>query len=341
MAFMRSENDYLILMNLDISIMETNDFYKVTLSDRIKCRQAGIQTALEYLGWNVIEPSRGDYDFSSVVKTLDLNRSAGMKTIFSIPEIRHPSWMPDEWFIKNVNGEVNRKYLSMWHYEAQDHLRNYCKLLIERFDAPDVLFIFAEGENGENVLPTTPSFYEDVALEDYRNEYGSDAVPDITYLTTYAQTKEWLRKKALTNYMMTQRFFYPHKHEIWDMKQWLYNHWSEATVNYVQPELMRMYRTFWKDANIVLLQYTYFDEAHGAENVAYVDSLKDEIPCDVIVEAHFCNGLRDTTPKAIAKGFRGQIICPTHPMIGKNNLDDGMISEIKWACDTWKRSREL
>jgi hypothetical protein len=339
MTFMRSDEDFLILMNLNVSMMGTISFYKVNLSDLIRCHQAGIRTVLEYPGWNIIEPEKGVYDFSSVERTLDINRSVGMKTIFSIPEFTYPAWMPDEWFAKNIKGEIERRYFSMWNVEAQDYLHNYCKFFIDNFDAPDVLFIFAEGENGENILPTLPSFYDDAALMDYRSKYGSDAVPDITYLTTYPQTKEWLGKKALDHFMMTERFFYPHKHEIWDMKQWLYNQWSEATINYIQPELMALYRTFWKDANIVLLQYTYFDEAHGAGNVTYVDNLKDKIPCDVIVEAHFCSGLRSTTPRAIAKGFRGQIICPTHPMSGRNSIDMQMIDDIRWSCDTWKRSK--
>jgi hypothetical protein len=87
--------------------------------------------------------------------------------------------------------------------------------------------------------------------------------------------------------------------------------------------------------SIVLLQYTYFDETHGQENENYVFDIVKDVGCDVIVEAHFCAGLKDTTPAAIAKGFRGQILCPLHPQCGQKTIEPWMLDEIRKAHELW------
>jgi hypothetical protein len=312
--------------------------YVPTLEDRIRYREAGIQTAIEYPQWYALEPSKGQYDFSHVEEILRLNREAGMKTIFAIPGFVNPEWMPDEWFIKSIEGKIDRRVLSFWNIDAQAYLIHYCVSLIKKYGAEDVLFIFSESENGENNLPTTPSFYDDHALAEYRSIYGSLAYPDINNITSYPQTKEWLRKSALAHHMELQGVFYPQKKEIWNMMQWLYDQWSKATLNFVQLELMQLYKQVWRDVEIVLLQYTFFDDAHTDENAEYVDRLMKKTPCQVIVEAHFASGLKITTPQAIAKGFRGQIICPTHPQSGKNKLEQWMLEEIKKSNELWLQS---
>ena len=91
--------------------------------------------------------------------------------------------------------------------------------------------------------------------------------------------------------------------------------------------------------DIVLLQYTYYDPSHGIENENYVNSLKNDLGCDVIVEAHYSRGLRVTAPLSIAKGFRGQIICPTHPIGGYNTFESWMFAEVEWAHNQWARGK--
>ena len=88
----------------------------------------------------------------------------------------------------------------------------------------------------------------------------------------------------------------------------------------------------------MLLQYTYYDDAHGQDNVEFVDMLRDEIGCEVIVEAMFCSGLATTTPKAIAHGFRGQVVRPAIDL-DMTSLPEHEVNAIRDSHQLWMASR--
>ena len=77
MPFLK-DDEFLILMNPNAHVsMNWGHFkplYVPTVKDRIRYRNAGIQTAVERLVWGVIEPGRGQYDFSLVEEILRMNR---------------------------------------------------------------------------------------------------------------------------------------------------------------------------------------------------------------------------------------------------------------------------
>jgi hypothetical protein len=102
---------------------------------------------------------------------------------------------------------------------------------------------------------------------------------------------------------------------------------------------LEAYRKAFDDLCLVLLQYTYFDDAHPQENEMYVDMLMNTYGCEVIVEAMFCKGLPTTTPRAIAKGFRGQIICPTHPHTHETSFKNEMVEAIRDSHIQWAKAR--
>ena len=330
-----TDTEFIILMNPNPFVLDNwcapPPIYVPTLEDRVRYRAAGIQTAVEYPMWHVMEPVKGTYDFSMIETILRLNREAGLKTIFPIHNNRFPDWMPDDWMYKNKDGAVSKDGISFWNTDAQEHNMQFYRDFLAEFSDEDVLCVLAENGYGESLLPCAPSFYDASALQDYRDKYGSSAVPDISL----PETKEWLTKTAISHIMKIQTLFHDVGGEVWNMLQLLMNQWSEATINYVQPDLLKLFREAWPDDPIILLQYTYFDDSHGQDNVDYVDMLRDISGCDVVVEAHFCAGLRMTTPLSIAKGFIGQIVSPTHPMSGKHRIEDWMFDEIAWAHNTW------
>ena len=336
------ENDeFIILMNPNLHVMDNwgapKPLYVPTLECRQRYRDAGIKTAVERPIWSEIEPKQGEYDFSTIEEMLYLNRNADQKTIFHVYTAKTPTWLPDDWIATEQDGKLTywRAALSLWNKDAQRHIEGYCKMLVDKYSAPDVMFIMGGYADNEAILPVAPAFYDRAALESYRKMFGADAFPDINS----PDTRMWLGIEVL-NYcdMMDALLYEPHK-ELWNMQQFLMNQWSPATGNYMQLSIMAGQQGKYSPLHQTLLQYTYYDHAHGKENEAHVDNIAKVTGCDVIVEAHYCKGLRETAPKSIKKGFRGQIVCPTHQQSGSALPEDWMFSEIKWAHDLWRSSR--
>src|SRR5512139_213076 len=104
MSFLR-DDEYIILMNLGTHMLQGTPV--LSLDNRKRIRDAGVQTAIEYPEWAEMEPAQGIYDFSIIERTLEVNRSVGMKTIFSVPTPFVPTWIPDEWRYRYADGTYN------------------------------------------------------------------------------------------------------------------------------------------------------------------------------------------------------------------------------------------
>jgi len=324
MNFMQSD-EFLLLMNLGHNMLQGTPV--LSLDDRKRLHDAGIRTAIEYPEWVDLEPAQGNYNFSTIDQTLDVNRLSGMKTIFSIFNPWIPEWIPDEWRPRYESGVYNTAFMSIWNKEAVEYRNNLISMLIDKYHADDVMFIQGDIDTGESVLPSY-AWYDKFALEDFG---GTPNWEDNS-------TKEWLEKSAIDFYVRTQEIFHSQFKEIWNAHQWLISKKNPASCNYLQEKILEAYKKTFEGDKLVLLQYTYFDDSHPRENEIYVDKLKDAYGCEVIAEALFCKGLPTTTPKAIAKGFRGQIICPTHPHTHESRLEGWMVENIRHSYQTWKKN---
>ena len=323
------DDEYLLLMNLGPHQLQGTPV--LTTDERKRIREVGIRTAIEYPEWADLEPAQGVYNFSFIENVLEMNRSAGMKTIFSIFNPWIPEWIPNDWRPKYQSGVYNTAFVSIWSEEGVEYKANLSSRLIEIYRADDVMFIMGDVDTGESMLPSH-AFFDEHAIKDF------GGIPNFEN----DDTKRWLEKSVLKHYVGMQEIFYRQFKEVWDAHQWLIAQLNPASMNYTQPMLLQAYRdTFGDEMSLVLLQYTYFDSSHPPENEIYVDMLKNNYNCDVIVEAMFCAGFPTTTPKSIAKGFRGQIICPTHPHTHKLRLEESMIEAIKQSNEAWKRSKGL
>ncbi|HEY9246024.1 MAG TPA: hypothetical protein VIO11_04170, partial [Candidatus Methanoperedens sp.] len=253
-----------------------------------------------------------------------------------IPGWRIPPWMPNEWRAKRENGMFESEQLSLWNEEAQNYVDTYCQLVINRYKSNDIFFFLGEFQGGESTYPPTSCFFDNATLLDYHSKFGDDGSPNITD----ANTVQWFANKIVQHHLRRAKIFYPPYKELWDCKQELMDRWSKAYGNYSQPDILEAYKREYPDANIVLLQYTYFDGAHTALEHAWVDMLVDSFKCEVIVEAMFCGGLPQTTPAAIAKGFRGQIVQPANAVGGEDFLP-WMVDNIRNSHQQWLASRGL
>lgn len=331
------ENDeFLLLQNANMSVPGFERGYSPNLDERKRFREVGIRTAIEYPSWRLNDPiSLGQFDFTHTMDIINMNREADMKTICIVAGWDLPTWIPDDWKARHKDGRYDKEVLSLWNWEAQIYTDEYYDALVDECGAKDVLFIFGEFQGGEGILPSDAPFYDASALEDYREVYGSSAYPDIENL----ETLDWYGKKAIEYHIRKQRILLQQEHkELWNMQQRLMDAWTKGFGNFVQRDIIReMREQFGDDVVITLGQFTYYDYDHyEIDNEEFVDCLAKDYNCQVFVEARFCQGLKTTTPKSIAKGFRGQIIGPTHEQSGYNHVEDWMFEEIRRSLASWK-----
>lgn len=339
MSFMVSD-EFLILQNPG-AYWKPQPPYFPTLENKATLREAGIQTSLEHLDWSIIEPEQGEYDFSSVEEKLEVNREAGIKTLFPVPGELAPAWMPNEWMLQEDSGNaemrgdaVDYRNISFWNEEAQAYLDGYLADLVLEYHASDVLFIHAENQGGEGILPCGQHMYYDpAAIEQYKEWYGTDAYPNIET----QDTLEWLQEAAIRRVLRIYDIINKHD-EVWNQQQKLMDEWSKSTINYAQKDILRSYAQYFPDSDMTLLQYTYFDDAHTEYHRMYVDSIKKEFQCNIIVEAMYCQGLPTTTPASIEKGYRGQILGVAHPIAPTHDLEDWQVDAIKESHNLWLKS---
>ena len=337
MSFLK-DDEFIILVILNPRTADyIKDMYVPTVDDRKRFIDVGMQSVIEYPMWSLINPKPTVYDWNEIEMRLKVNRAAGMKTIFLSAGWLLPNWIPSGWRAKHQNGVAEPEMLSMWNEEAQEYSDGFYHKLVDNFGAEDVLFMWGEFQGGEGIYPSDPSFYDDAALADYRKVYGSSAYPDIKN----SETLDWFGKKAIEYSLRKQRILYPQHQEIWNSQQLLMDIWAKGFGNFVIPETFQAFRDEWPDGDLIFSQFTYFDPAHyEIPNEAFVDRIKNDYNAKVIVEAHYAQGLKDTTPKAIAKGFRGQMCGPVHHQSGYNSrVEQWMYDEIGKAHLLWSASR--
>ena len=334
-----SETDFLLLMCHCEDRAKSgidNNWYILSTADRERLREVGIQTAHEQPAWARVEPAQGQYDWGYLDNIVNRNRNAGLKSLVQLPGWRLPDWIPNEWRAQQKNGAYEVEVLSLWNEEAQTYSSDYIKVVMDHYkDQKDVGFFFGEFQGGEAPLPCSHCYFDHCALDNYKEIFGNDAVPDLST----EDTQDWFHTSIITHYIQKGEVFYLHNKEIWNCQQRLMDRWNIAFGNHVQPEIMRLYREIFTDASLVLLQYTYFDGSHTQDERDWVDNIIKISQCETIVEAMYCAGLPTTTPKAIEKGFRGQIVQPAHN-VSNQFLDQTEVDIIGNSYNLWKADYE-
>lgn len=308
----------------------------LTIPERTALRNVGIQTAHEQPSWASIEPQQGQYNWGYLDNIINRNREAGLKSLLQVSGWRIPSWIPKDWRPRALQGTYHDDMLSIWNEEAQRYNDAYFSLLYERYNSPDIMWFYGEFQGGEGVIPPSQCWHDEAAIQNYKSVFGSDAMPDMNNPDFLG----WLGDACMKHLIRKNSIIQPRYNEVWSCLQRLMDRWSKAYGNFIHPELLKTYRKMWPNGNIVLLQYTYFDDAHDQDCIDFVDRLVEVSDCEVIVEAMFCAGLPTTTPKAIAKGFRGQIVHPANAMEGEP-FEQWMVDNIKNSHEGWMRSKGL
>lgn len=335
MSFLENDEFLLLMVHCEDRAVGFENLHILTTQERARLREVGIQTAHEQPAWSRIEPSKGNFDIDYLNTIIQRNRDAGLKSLIQVSGWRVPKWVPNEWRARRKDGHYEEEQLSLWNKEAQDYSDNYYDLMSATYTSQkDVAFFFGEFQGGEGAYPPTWCLYDDAAIEDYKKTYGTSEMP----IPDDPLTLEWYGNKIIEHFIRKTEILYPYYKEIWNEQQYLMDTWSKAFGNFVQADILATYRQKFPDASIVLLQYTYFDQAHDDNNVKYVDMLREISGCEVIAEAMFCKGLPITTPKSILKGFRGQIVHPVNEP-GQTGLEDWMVNNIRDSHNSWLESK--
>ena len=334
MNFLRKDEFLLLMVHCEDRANGFERQHILTIPERTKLREVGIQTAHEQPSWASIEPRQGEYNWGYLDNIIDRNRQAGLKSLIQVSGWRIPNWVPIDWRPKALQGTYHDDMLSIWNEEAQWYNDEYYRLLYNRYNAPDIMWFFGEFQGGEGVIPPSQCWQDRAAIENYKSVYGSDAMPDMAN----PETMDWLGKSCLRHVLRKNAILQSRYNEVWSCLQRLMDRWSKAYGNFIHPELLQEYRKLYPDGNIALLQYTYFDDSHDQDCQDFVDYLVDISQAEVIVEAMFCAGLPVTTPKAIAKGFRGQIVQPANAIEGEA-FTQGMVDAIRNSHNQWVESR--
>ena len=245
-------DEFLILLNPSSCWTSVAPYFP-TEENKADLREVGIQTSREFIDWNEIEPAQGYYDFSVLDEILKMNRLVGMKTLIHLPGQRVPLWMPDKWMIKKLNGETSMlddregfRLLSFWNEEAQEYCDKYLRILIKHYHASDVLFDYGEFLFGEGMLPSPAFYYDDFAINDYKDKYGSLSIPEITT----QETRDWLQEAAIKRVIRIYKIINQHE-EIRNCMQLLMNDWRKMYVNYAQKDIMRACKRAFPNSNLV------------------------------------------------------------------------------------------
>jgi len=331
MNFMKKDEFLLLLAHCEGRAFGFEKQCILNIEERKRLYAVGIRTAHEQPAWSLVQPHADYYDWDYLDGIINRNREAGLKSLIQICGWMLPPWMPKNWMAREANGAYYTECLSLWNEEAQEYSDDYYRLICEHYkDQPDVSFFYGEFQGGEGIYQANWCIYDDAALIDYRKVYGTSARP----VPDSPETLEWYGNKIVEHLLRKAKILYEYTGEIWNAQQYLMDTWSKAFGNFRILETMKRFRDEFPNANIVFLQYTYFDPAHHTDNEQFVDIIRDISQCEVIAEAMFCSGLPTTTPLAIAKGFRGQIVQPAQNQTGEP-FEQWMVDNIRDSHNLW------
>jgi hypothetical protein len=116
--------------------------------------------------------SETQFDFSSIVDYTAMARDAGYGHVYLMSPIGSPSWMPDDWFLKNGKGTRSNqwgmthwKITSYWNPTAEAYQKDYNAALRMAVEPVGGTAITALGSCGESFWPMYgPWYYDDYAL---------------------------------------------------------------------------------------------------------------------------------------------------------------------------------
>lgn len=327
------ENEYLVVMNLPVEIkFPGHKGIPLIDSELSRLKDIGVGTVLNWIFWDVVV----GLGWEHADRAMEQARRLGLRNIIGV--YQNPSHeLPQDYYASFEGGKPCRLILSPWNDEAQQAAKDFYTEVVNRYGGDDVNVIKCEFLSGESFIHNEPCYFDRAALASFGQEVGGRPVRDAP------ETLEWIRRVAVKQFMDIDGHLVGQHNEIWNALHPVISTQSLSNGNFAQEDILKAEREAFPDATIVLLQYTYW--AHHASIIRgemYVDILTrwvKDYNLDLIVEAHYCDGLDTTAPLAIERGFRGQILAPLHPFKPQTRIEEWQFQVIERAQRLWESSK--
>lgn len=311
--------------------------------------ECGINVVFEWAYWSLVEKN-GKYGWSNVDKRVKRVRDAGMRLIMCSP-ISVPQDLADvDMYGMGRDGNPYRGILSFWNPKSREYQRKFLQAVVDRYSGTDVTIIYT-GLACEYLLWNDPVYLDKAAVADFKERYGEDIKKHAEKpITITPELEQWMVDGVTDHLLSMQEILVGQHNEVWDLTQWKIGKQSMHNGVFGRPLYFAAYKKRWPDATRWLLQFTYM--RHGLENAKVVHELLEECDCKTIVEANYCEGLRDenTAERAIAGGdhteksplrWHGQIVSPLHAFRGHKTLEPWMMGVMKATADKWRAARDV
>lgn len=304
----------------------------ISLYDLKRLRDAGVQTALEFVNWATIEPERGRYDWRIPDQIVMRLRAAGLKGMLLLPRAL-PKWTPDDWLAKSKDGNVSRYLdvfhcISPWNLEAQEYLNGFIRIACRRYKAPDMLCIQSQMFEGETLLPTVhAALFDSAALKSHADFVGDPTVePD----PANELTRKWMFE-SLKRVVLTQQRIYCEAHPSRTVSMQLHplNSQFPACGNFGIMEYWQAIQEEIRPNQKLHILFTYFVPEWCAGNVEPFLAKCQDAGIRVIAGSEWPAGLNTNTPRALADGLSGLLTAPQHPYLGLKKVEDSAVEAFR------------
>jgi hypothetical protein len=292
---------------------------------------AGIKTAMMFhTDWNIIEPVKGERDFSYYDQRIELLKRCGMRVMIQCFTYI-PNWVPDSWLVRNFHREVHRM-ISPWNSEALIYALGFYKEMCDRYTSSDVMVINSWLTDGETLFPNEPCIYDDFAIREFNNEYlrppNADGIEERKFLHA-AQIKLICDIQGILR-----------NNQYGDI--WLAIHPALAGYRgngceYLEDMLANL-NTRYPCATINQLYCTW---RQWSGLYPEMNRLRDTYGTRVFGGAEYAEGVMESTLVAATAGINGLLINPCHPHTGHPRVLPWMLDNIRHAVRMWKDSKCL
>lgn len=317
-------DERVIIMDIGAPVYVGGEHDYSLSADNMKClREVGIRTVLQPMWWNVIEQEPGKRDWGPIELGLDKAEKAGMKVLLGCYQAP-PQCMPDSWYARFEGGE-RFSHFSIWNDEANAYEEEFVRELADRYAGDMVLIQNTLISDGETMLSTTPSWYDEAALASFRERMPGKKPSKENVKRSY-----WLRDSIVEKMKQYQGLLIELQdhNEIWFQ---LHPHIRSvpAGTQYM-PDLFSAMRVEFPSVSIRWLLYTFYEFTEGWRQNQIELARAHRVK--LVVGAQHCAGIPKTTPLAKHDGV--DLLCgPRHNNIlpELKDLEPWMVENIGWA----------
>lgn len=338
-------DDYLVVQDAYPSATWWNDKARRLRVDELKRMhdECGINTIFTACYWSEVEQD----GWTLVDEQIKVARAGGMKVLMATP-ISPPQNLDDGLYGMGRDGAPYRGLLSYWNQGARDLTAKFIQDLLSRHAASDVNFIYG-GLITEHYLWNAPVYLDRAARTAFQQEYDGDLVHHARGISTVTkELRQFLQDSVIDYNLFAQSLLVEQHQEIWDHTQYVIGLQSEHNAVFARPYVYEAYQQHFPEATRMMMASTYWN--HGVGNAQRVNDILSMYDARILVEASYCEGLRDggTADLALAGGLCKDSACPSRwqgqavaPFNSFGDTDNyGEISEWKYhtmreTVDKW------